>query len=379
MQRKNSRKLILLVVLLGLIVCLLTTWFAAGFVLGWPGMMEDLGSPSPALDDLERVYLTLYLVVNRQALASPAGDPGQSLEIIVEQGDTASAVVGRLQAVGLVADGRLLENYLRYRGIDRAIEVGRYPLSGSMTIRELADNLQSAQTLDIRVTIPEGWRKEQIAAHLAAALLISEEDLLAEMNRRPEGFFFSDFLPLEATAEGFMFPDTYSFDPEIAAADVVGAMLRNFDSRLTEELVIGFLAQNLSIYEAVTLASIIEREAVVSDERPLIAGVFLNRLEMGMKLETDPTVQYAVGLQPDGAWWKKSLTYDDLAYSSPYNTYQVNGLPPGPIANPGMDSLLAVASPEETPFIFFRARCDGSGRHLFAVTYEEHLQNACSP
>ncbi len=149
-----------------------------------------------------------------------------------------------------------------------------------------------------------------------------------------------------------MFPDTYSFDPEIAAADVVGAMLRNFDSRLTEELVIGFLAQNLSIYEAVTLASIIEREAVVSDERPLIAGVFLNRLEMGMKLETDPTVQYAVGLQPDGTWWKKALTYDDLAYSSPYNTYQVNGLPPGPIANPGTDSLLAVASPEETPFIF---------------------------
>jgi UPF0755 protein len=118
---------------------------------------------------------------------------------------------------------------------------------------------------------------------------------------------------------------------------------------------------------------------VVSDERPLIAGVFLNRLVLGMKLETDPTVQYAAGQQPDGTWWKKSLTYDDLAYPSPYNTYQVNGLPPGPIANPGMDSLRAVATPEETPFIFFRARCDGSGRHLFAVTYEEHLQNACSP
>ncbi len=147
--------------------------------------------------------------------------------------------------------------------------------------------------------------------------------------------------------------------------------------RVTPELLDGFEAQGLSIYEAVTLASIIEREAVVAEERPRIAGVFLNRLEQGMKLETDPTVQYALGLQADGGWWKTDLTSQDLQFDSPFNTYLHPGLPPGPIANPGLSSLEAVAEPIDTDELYFRALCDGSGRHAFARTFEEHLQNAC--
>ncbi|MBN1266864.1 MAG: endolytic transglycosylase MltG [Anaerolineales bacterium] len=378
MPAKRNRVSILLVLILSSLVCLCIVWLTSGFILGWPSMIRQLGEPSTGLGTTERVYLTVYLALHQKDLDSSAGDPAQEIEILVEEGESASVVVERLQAVGLVHNAELLRNYLRYRGIDREIEIGRYPLSGSMSIRQLAEQLRAAETLEIRVTIPEGWRKEQIASQIAADFPdLTEEALLAVMASRPMGYFFSDFVPENASCEGFLFPDTYSFDPESSAEEVVAAMLTNFDARLTEELVIGFLAQEISIYDAVTLASIVEREAVLNDERPLIAAVFLNRLELGMKLETDPTVQYALGQQEDGTWWKQALSYDDLAFVSPYNTYEITGLPPGPISNPGLESLQAVANPEETPFLYFRARCDGSGRHSFATTYEEHLQNAC--
>jgi UPF0755 protein len=136
--------------------------------------------------------------------------------------------------------------------------------------------------------------------------------------------------------------------------------------------------QGLTLYQAVTLASIVEREAVVDDERPLIAGVYLNRHRIGMKLDADPTVQYALGYQSDQQnWWKRGLTLEDLAVDSPYNTYVYTGLPPGPIASPGLDSLAAVVYPEASDYLYFRATCDGSGRHVFARTLEEQVANAC--
>jgi UPF0755 protein len=160
--------------------------------------------------------------------------------------------------------------------------------------------------------------------------------------------------------------------------EVVPALLFETSSQLDQTLIDGFSRHGLSIYEAVTLASIVEKEAVVDEEKPMIASVFLNRLAAGMRLETDPTVQYALGFQEAAdTWWKVPLTLDDLAIDSPYNTYIISGLPPTPISNPGIDSLRAVGFPAETPYFYFRAACDGSGRHLFAITFEEHLNNAC--
>jgi UPF0755 protein len=160
--------------------------------------------------------------------------------------------------------------------------------------------------------------------------------------------------------------------------DVLAAMLAEFSNQVDQTLRDGFSRQGMTVYDAVTLASIIEKEAVVDEEKPMIASVFYNRLAAGMRLETDPTVQYALGYQEEsGAWWKAPLTLDDFGVESPYNTYIVYGLPPTPISNPGLSSLHAVAFPAETPYFYFRATCDGSGRHLFAITYEEHLDNAC--
>jgi UPF0755 protein len=154
-------------------------------------------------------------------------------------------------------------------------------------------------------------------------------------------------------------------------------MLDTFTLRVSPDLLEGFEEQGLSIHEAVTLASIVEREAVIPEERSRIAAVFLNRLERDMKLEADPSVQYALGLQASGSWWKADLTQQDLQVDSPYNTYLYTGIPPGPIANPGLSALQAVAEPMESDELYFRALCDGSGRHAFARTYEQHLQNAC--
>jgi UPF0755 protein len=155
-------------------------------------------------------------------------------------------------------------------------------------------------------------------------------------------------------------------------------LLDNFEEQLKLELRNGFAQQNLSIFEAVTLASIVERESVVAEEMPLIASVFLNRLDAGIKLEADSTVQYALGYNSrQDTWWTNPLSGQDLEIDSPYNTYRYPGLPPGPIANPGLSALRAVAFPAQTPYYYFRAACDASGKHLFAQTFAEHVGNAC--
>ena len=151
-----------------------------------------------------------------------------------------------------------------------------------------------------------------------------------------------------------------------------------FDAQISAELRQGFSSNNLSLFQATTLASIVQREAVVEEEMPMIASVFLNRLQAGMKLDADPTVQYAVGFNPaQNTWWTNPLSQDDLQIASPYNTYLNWGLPPGPIANPSLKALQAIAFPSQTPYYFFRSACDGSGKHVFAETFEQHVRNAC--
>ncbi len=193
----------------------------------------------------------------------------------------------------------------------------------------------------------------------------------------PQNFIHTYEIPASSTLEGFLFPDTYLIEPDSNAQDIVFTMLANFEKRLDQEIHQGFTNQGLTIFEGVILASIVEREAVLPEERTRIAAVFHNRLNLGMPLEADPTVQFALGTQADVNWWKPALTYDDLEIDSPYNTYRYAGLPIGPIANPGLDSLRAVAFPDQTNELYFRTLCDGSGGHAFAVTFEEHLLNAC--
>ena len=190
----------------------------------------------------------------------------------------------------------------------------------------------------------------------------------------------NDYLPSGASLEGFLPPGVYQLPRQANVNELVTFLTNSFIAQINEKMLNDFQNQGLNLYQAVTMASIIQREAVLDEEMPLIASVFLNRLAGGMKLESDPTVQYAIGFDPqDETWWKNPLTLDDLTFESPFNTYLYSNLPPGPISVPSMDALLAVASPAETTYLYFRATCDNSGRHLFARTFEEHLQNACTP
>lgn len=361
---------------LGLCLCAAGFGLAAGVVPD--AVHERLGPPAPHLDPLQRVALGGYLWVRQLALDAPAGSAQAELEFRVEPGENAQAVIERLRQAGIIHDAVLLQAYMRYRGFDRSIEAGRYRVSGGFSIRALAETLQTAHPLQIVFTVPEGWRLEQIADALrGSGLPIAPADFLAAAHTRPPGYSFSEELSEPPSLEGLLFPETYLLDPDVTAVELVLTMLDAFEARVGPELRQGFAQQGLSLLEAVTLASIVEREAVHADERPLIAGVFLNRLRIGMRLDADPTVQYALGAGPDGVWWRRTLTAADLAVDSPYNTYRVTGLPPGPIASPGLSALRSVAAPAASDYLYFRADCDGSGRHRFARTYEEHLANAC--
>jgi UPF0755 protein len=337
-----------------------------------------LGPPDPSLDPIQRGLLSTYLILRREALDLPAGDARPPIDLEILPGESASAILQRLQEQGIVSEALLLRAYLRYLGADRTIQAGHYALSGGMTPRELAQALQHASAPAIVFTVPEGWRSEQIAEALAAAQApFSPQQFLEASQAGSLPPALTAELPDPARLEGFLFPDTYHLTQESQPADLVRSMLETFDRRVGAEMRNAYAGQGLSLYQAVTLASIVEREAIVTDERPLIASVFLNRLELAIKLDADPTVQYALGLQPDGAWWKTALSLEDLQFDSPYNTYVYAGLPPGPIANPGLASLRAVAFPQPSPYLYFRAACDGSGRHTFAETFDQHLLNAC--
>ncbi len=368
------------------VLALLTLAVCCGLALGGllilaslPGeAAARLGPASPSLPVLQRVLLEGYLLARASALDRPAGTHDAPADFEVIEGEAANQVVERLRDIGVVNDPLLLRAYLRYRGMDVGIEAGRYRLSGGMTVRELAEALQTARAPAVQLTVIEGWRLEQIALALRDTRLgLGDQEFIDAAHARPPGYSFSSLLPEPPTLEGLLFPDTYQLTLDATAEEVLHAMLDNFERRVDGELRQGFAQQGLGLYQAVTLASIVEREAAVPDERPLIASVFLNRLAAGMNLDADPTVQYALGLQPDGSWWKSPLTATDLQLDSPYNTYRYPGLPPTPIASPGLSSLRAVAFPAQSAYFYFRALCDGSGRHAFAKTFEEHLQNAC--
>ncbi len=340
----------------------------------------DFGPPASTLNPAEQAGLWAYLVLNSEMLKTPAGTDSSPVEFVVNSGENASVVSARLADLGLVANPDLLRLYMRYRGLDDDIEAGNFSLNATLTIPALAETLTEARPDEVRVRLWEGWRVEQVADTLAAQsdLDFNRAEFLSSVapgGLRPANFssFLAD-LPSTASLEGFLFPDTYRFLPGATTADVLTRFLLEFDTQVTSQMRADASARGLTLYQVVTLASIVEREAVHDDERPTIASVYLNRLNLNMKLEADPTTQYAVAGPED--WWPP-LNLDPRTVDHPYNTYVYDGLPPGPIANPGLSSIRAVIYPAQTDYFFFRAKCDGSQYHNFSVTYEEHVAYAC--
>lgn len=336
------------------------------------------GPPAPQLQFDQRARLSIRLLLQSDDLTTPVDLYGDQRAFLISWGETLPAIAGRLQAEGLIHDAGTFRTYLQYAGLDTTLQAGNYELSPAMTPIQIAHALQDATPSEVVLTVLEGWRLEEIAATMpTSGLEIAPQEFIAAAAEIPADYSFLEALPA-VTLEGFFFPGTYILPRETTTPALITVLLDNFEEQLEPELKNGFAQHNLSIFEAVTLASIVERESVVAEEMPLIASVFLNRLEAGIKLEADSTVQYALGYNSrQDTWWTNPLSSLDLEIDSPYNTYRYPGLPPGPIANPGLSALRAVAFPAQTPYYYFRAACDGSGKHLFAQTFAEHVGNAC--
>jgi UPF0755 protein len=362
-----------------LLICLAT-------ITAWLGLLElsnqaeaRFGSASPSLSFLHRLRLSATLLMNQDNLTEPVDAFGVEQPFEITLGESPTVIARRLEEARLIPDAAAFTDYLVFRGLDTTLQAGQYTLNPQDTPLEIASALQDATPKVITLTVLDGWRIEEIAASLpTSGLEFSPETFLIAAEGRPASYSFLDQLPEGNSLEGFFFPGSYRLPRQSTPDDAISVMLDEFQAQLTPDLVAGFEQQGLDIYEAVILASIVERETVLEDEMPLIASVFLNRLEAEMPLEADSTVQYALGYQEKaGTWWKNPLSLDDLQVDSQFNTYLYGGLPPGPIANPGLTALRAVAFPAQADYYYFRAACDDSGKHHFAETFGQHLQNAC--
>lgn len=319
---------------------------------------------------------------------------GRSVVVTIDEDDGVSDVAEKLKDAELITHTWYFENNMRFRSLE--LRPGTYNLRVGMSTNQIMDTIamdavpdeddEEAATGPQRdafdVTFIEGQRIEQNAAVLEAAGMPGAAaeyiELAYDVDRWRGSYWFLEDVPSEGSLEGFLFPTTFTVPGNATVADVIDYQLGQFEQQLTQDIVAGWEAQGLSVFEAVTVASIVEREAAVAIERPLIAEVYLNRFNDNATLNADPAQQYGIGTEDE--WWP-TLNTELLEESkqTDYDTYleENPGLPPGPISNPGSASLQAVAQPATEGHYFFVARGDGSGEHRFTFTYEEHQIAMC--
>lgn len=319
----------------------------------------------------------ITFVLNALSPTSPSEEP---VKVMIEQGTHSSNIAGILEDSGLIRNEKVFTYYLRYKNEGSRFQAGLYEMQPGMTLDEIISKLNRGDTVQeemIRFTIPEGYTLMQMADKLSEDKLINRE-VFVSLLENPEQFESPTVQHIPETPEllyrmeGYLFPETYEMKKERTEQEMIERMLKELDNKLKklpEDWEVRLEDSELSFHELMTLASLIEREAVVDKERPIIAGVIYNRLDINMPLQIDATVQYALGKH------KKRLLYADLEVDSPYNTYQVLGLPPGPIASPSLSSIKAALYPEETPNFYYVTKKDGTGEHYFGITHGDHERN----
>ena len=326
------------------------------------------------------IFETPGTLVNEEPLRQGPALPAEpkAIPIEVAEGDSSEDIGRTLEEAGVIQSARLFRVLAALMGLEDKLEAGNYDFQQGETALAAVRRISEGRTRSLRITIPEGWRLEEIGQLVESRGIATYSEFLQALDEQYSASFLSELAP-GTGLEGFLFPATYELSFDANAHDVIQRLLAAFDRRYQDEMLPKLAAVGLSLRDVVNLASIVEREARVPEDRPLIAGVFLNRMRIGMALNADPTVQYAITQDPasveEFGYWKLELTLADLALPSAYNTYVNAGLPPGPIANPGLASILAVLEPAETEFFYFVARPDGS--HIFAETFAEHERNVC--
>jgi UPF0755 protein len=339
---------------------------------------RDFGPADRGLDPIQKALYSARLLMQKDDLLLPASTSSTQISFQIQNGESVNLIALHLENAGLIRDAAAFRYYLIYSGIDMNLQSGDFSLSPTSNAVEIAKTLQDANAKQVTFRILAGWRLEEVAAGLAVSGLSIKADDFIRQATAPDRNLLPKSLADLTSLEGYLAPGVYQFRRSAKITDVVAAATKQFDDQLNSDLLQGFYRQGLTLNQAVILASIVQREAMVADEQPTIASVFFNRIKKGMKLDSDPTVQYALGYDSaKKTWWKNPLSLNDLKIDSPYNTYNHTGFPPAPIDSPGLSALRAVAFPAQTPYFYFRAKCDNSGLHNFSATFDEHLGNAC--
>jgi UPF0755 protein len=290
--------------------------------------------------------------------------PENSVNLLIENGTAFNTVANRLESTGLISSARMFGLLARLRGEIGSIQAGDYEFKLAATPAEILDRLVKGDVRRIQFTIPEGFSLRQIGERLAALEIAQIEEFHALVEDEQ---FLAEHDIAATSLEGYLFPETYTVSSRLPLKKMLTAMLDQLDRQLTPELLDAAAKHGLNRHQLLTLASIVQKEAGNDDEMPLIAAVFLNRLSKRIPLQADPTVIYGLGDEYQG-----NITRAHLRRPTPYNTYTIRALPPGPIANPGQTALHATAFPADVDFIYFVAR--GDGTHKFSLTLKEHNQ-----
>ena len=306
-------------------------------------------------------------------IEKPAVDPATETELVeerrinvkIQEGLSTAEIADRLAEKGIIGSSLKFRILARLRGYDDKLRPGSYSFTADMSDDDVFAKLLTGEKKLIKFTVPEGFGVKEIAERLYNLDLVNKEDFL----QAAEDFAPYDYMRKRKNvlfaAEGFLFPDTYTIESDMEIDELLNLMAGTFDQQLKPEMRVAAEKMGLSVYDLITLASLVEREVRFPEDRPIVAQVLLKRLKMNMPLQTDATLQYLMDAP------KEDVTIEDTQIDSPYNTYQHTGLPPGPIANPGMASIEAVLHPAETDYLYFVA--DRQGHNHYAYTYEEHL------
>ena len=312
-------------------------------------------------------------------VATPPTTAPEPILVSVDQGQGVQEIADMLEEAVVIDSAIQFRVLVALLGYDKMLQAGEYELDPDAPALEVVYRMRRGIISPLFVTVIEGWRLEEIADALDEQGVISREDFLDAAVAGNFKFDFLRSLRPATSLEGYVFPATYFYRRADSAEDIIQQMLEAMDKNLTPDLRSQARDRGLTVHGVLTLASIIEREAKIQEERPIMAQVFLKRLRLGIPLEADATVQYALALDADSVeesgYWKTALTDEDLEIDSLYNTYRLRGLPPAPIAAPRLESILAVIQPADTNYLYFVATGDEEGSHAFAETLEEHQKN----
>ena len=356
-------------------------FFIATIILAiyyFPHQAENIFGPADSkLDFSQRMIYSVRLLASQNQLLGIGNQTGEPIEVSINSGETADQVSKNLFNEGIILNANAFATYLIYSGLDIRIRVGKYEISPGKNSVEISRLICDLTPDVIKFVILPGMRVEEIAAMLLTSGLNIDQDEFIRLVKNPQSQLLREEIKGLNSLEGFLFPDIYFFARNTTVNKFIEELVNHFFDQITPDLIEGFHSNGLNLNQGVILASIIQREKILKEEGPLIASVFYNRLASGMKLDSDATIQYAVGNQLVG-WWKNPLVTKDFHISSPYNSYLNFGLPSTAICDPDLNSLKAAAFPAKTGFYFFQAKCDNSGRHDFFVTYEEQKNHLCN-